>query len=92
MDLREDKNSVVGNGIHSYEIQKIKVLDEETPNTSNGVGTPNSELEGYLLANLLQKVEKSYDPGKIFSKRAKKRMLRNLDCQVDKGLLGQPLA
>ena len=29
------------------------MLDEETPNTSNGVGTLNSELEGYPLAKEL---------------------------------------
>ena len=43
---------------------KIKVLDN-MPNTSNGVDTPNSELEAYPLANLLQKVEKHYDPSKF---------------------------
>ena len=44
--MREEKNPIVGNGIHAYEVQKIEVLDEETPNTPNGVGTLNSELEG----------------------------------------------
>lgn len=29
-----------------YDVHKIKVLDDESPNTLNGVGTPNSELEG----------------------------------------------
>ncbi len=40
------------------------MLNEETPSTPNGVGTLNSELEGYPLAKLLKGVEKSYDKGK----------------------------
>ena len=36
--MREEKNPIVGNGIHAYEVQKIEEHDEETPNTSNGVG------------------------------------------------------
>ena len=50
--------------IHAYEVQKIEVLDEETPNTPNGVGTLNSELEGYPLAKLLKDFEKGHDGGK----------------------------
>ena len=42
--MREEKNPIVGNGIHAYEIQKIEVLDE-TPNTPNGTDGLNSELE-----------------------------------------------
>ena len=47
-------------------LQKIEVLDEETPNTSNGVGShPQSEIgSSYPLANLLQNVEKAHDSGK----------------------------
>lgn len=62
--MKEENKAKRGNGIHSYEVQKIEVLDEETPNTSNGVGTLNSELEGYPLAKLLQNVGKSYEKGK----------------------------
>ena len=43
--MREEKNPIVGNGIHAYEVQKIEVLDEETPNTPNGVGTPAIKRE-----------------------------------------------
>ena len=42
--MREEKNPIVGNGIHAYEVQKIEVLDE-TPNTPNGTDGLNSELE-----------------------------------------------
>ena len=61
-------------GIHSYEVQKIEVLDEETPNTPNGVGShPQSEIgSSYPLANLLQKVEKSYEKGKNLLDESKK--------------------
>ena len=64
--MREEKNPIVGNGIHAYEVQKIEVLDEETPNTSNGVGShPQSEIgSSYPLAKLLQNVGKSYEKGK----------------------------
>ena len=33
---------------------RIKVPDEKSPSTSNGVGTPNSELEAYPLAKVLK--------------------------------------
>ena len=62
--MREEKNPIVGNGIHAYEVQKIEVLDEETPNTSNGVGTLNSELEGYPLAKLIKDVGKTMEKDK----------------------------
>lgn len=63
--MREEKNAIVGNGIHAYEVQKIEVLDE-TPNTPNGVGShPQSEIgSSYPLAKLLQNVGKSYEKGK----------------------------
>ena len=75
--MREEKNPVVGNGIHSYEVQKIEVLDEETPSTLNGVGShPQSEIgSSYPLAKLLKDVVKTMDNGKKFSLRAKKAML-----------------
>ena len=40
------------------------MLDEETPNTSNGVGTLNSELEGYPLAKLIKDVGKTMEKDK----------------------------
>lgn len=63
--MREEKNPIVGNGIHAYEVQKIEVLDE-TPNTPNGVGShPQSEIgSSYPLAKLLQNVGKSYEKDK----------------------------
>ena len=33
--------------------RKIKVLDEESTNTLNGVGRPNSELEDYPHAKVM---------------------------------------
>jgi N12 class adenine-specific DNA methylase/transposase len=71
--MREEKNPVVGNGIHAYEVQKIEVLDEETPNTPNGVGSHPQPKVGssYPLANLLQKVEKAHDLGKNLLEQSK---------------------
>ena len=62
--MKEENKYNRGNGIHSYDVQKIEVLDEESPNTSNGVGTLNSELEGYPSAKLLNDVVKTMDNGK----------------------------
>lgn len=62
--MKEENKANRGNGIHSYEVQKIEVLDEETPNTSNGAGTPNSELEAYPLAKVIKKVGKTMEPDK----------------------------
>ena len=40
------------------------MLDEETPNTSNGTDGLNSELEASsAVANVIKEVEKSYDSG-----------------------------
>ena len=65
------KHSNEGNAVHAYEVQKIKVLDEETPNTSNGVGTLNSELEGYPLAKVINNVGKSYKKDKKLLEQSK---------------------
>ncbi len=62
--MKEENKAKRGNGIHSYEVQKIEVLDEQTPNTSNGVGTLNSELEGYPLAKVIQNVGKTMEKDK----------------------------
>ncbi len=61
--MREEKSSATSNGIHSYEVQKIEVLDNDLPSTSNGVGSIPQVKSGslYPLAKLLKGVEKSYD-------------------------------
>lgn len=61
--MREDSRVNEGNGIHSYEVLKIEVLDDQSPNTSNGVGTPNSELEAYPLAKIIQNFGKTMNEG-----------------------------
>ena len=58
-----------GNAPHDYRVTKVELLisGSATSNAlsnSTGVGTPNSELEAYPLAKLLQNVEKAYDKGK----------------------------
>ena len=53
--MKEENKAKRGNGIHSYEVQKIEVLDE-TPNTPNGTDGLNSELEASsAVANYLGK-------------------------------------
>ena len=47
--MREDGRSEETNGVHSYEVQKIEVLDNESPSTSNGVGTQKKDLSAYPL-------------------------------------------
>lgn len=71
--MREDGRTEMSNGIHSYEVQKIEVLDNESPSTSNGVGKPISELPAYPLAKLLKGVEKAYDKGKYLLEESEKR-------------------
>ena len=70
--MREDGRTEMSNGIHSYEVQKIEVLDNELPSTPNGVGKPISELPAYPLAKLLKGVEKSYDKGKKLLEESEK--------------------
>ncbi len=48
------------------------MLDAETPNTSNGAGTLNSELEGYPLAKVIQGVGKTMENGKNLLAESKK--------------------
>ena len=69
--MKEENRQGESNGIHSYEVQKIEMLDEETPNTPNGVGTPNSELEAYPLAKVIKDVGKTMEPEKNCLKRAR---------------------
>ena len=72
--MREEKSAATDNGIHSYEVQKIEVLDNELPSTSNGVGSQNQlRLDSsYPLAKLLKGVEKSYDKGKKLLEESEK--------------------
>ena len=71
--MREDGRSEESNGIHSYEVQKIEVLDNDLPSTSNGVGTQIENPSAYPLAKLLKNVEKAYDNGKKLLEESKKR-------------------
>ena len=72
--MREEKSFATSNGIHSYEVQKIEVLDNELPSTSNGVGSQNQIGSSYPLAKLLKDVEMSYRPGvKVLEESAKQR-------------------
>ena len=74
--MKEENRTDRGNGVHSYDVQKIEVLDEETPSTLNGVGShPQSEIgSSYPLTKLLNGVDKSYDAGKnILAESEKKR-------------------
>lgn len=72
--MREEKSAATDNGIHSYEVQKIGVLDNELPSTPNGVGSQNQlRLDSsYPLAKLLKGVEKSYDKGKKLLEESEK--------------------
>ena len=58
----------------TYKFTKIEVLDEETPNTPNGVGSHPQPKVGssYPLTNLLQKVEKAHDLGNNLLVQSKK--------------------
>ena len=58
--MHEDKKKKFG--ILSYVVTKIKVSDRITPNTSNGVGRPNSVLEAYPLANIMKDFGKAMEP------------------------------
>ena len=73
--MREGKDSATSNGIHSYAVQKIEVLDNDLPSTSNGVGSIPQVKSGslYPLAKLLKGVEKAYDKGKYLLEESEKR-------------------
>ena len=58
--MHEDKKKKFGT--LSYVVTKIKVSDRITPNTSNGVGRPNSVLEAYPLANIMKDFGKAMEP------------------------------
>ena len=74
--MREDNRKGETNGIHSYEVQKIEVLDNKLPSTSNGVGTPSNKSTAYPLAKLLQGVEKAHDKGKKLLEESEKSSKR----------------
>lgn len=61
--------------IHFYEVQKIEVLDNDLPSTSNGVGTQKKDLSAYPLAKLLKDVEKSYGASHPFERYSEKTRL-----------------
>ena len=63
--MREDVRQNIGNNVYIYETLKIKVLDEKSSNTSNGLDTPNSELEVYPLAKVIEDVGKTMEPDKL---------------------------
>lgn len=58
------------------------MLDEQTPNTPNGVDTLNSELEGYPLAKVIQNVGKIMENGK---------KLLDASREADKTIMPKPL-
>ncbi|MCF0181175.1 MAG: hypothetical protein HUK11_02800, partial [Muribaculaceae bacterium] len=66
--MREDRRPDESNGIHAYEVTKVKLLDNE-PGNSSGTGTLHEPVS---VAKLLQNVEKSYDKGKKILDESKK--------------------
>lgn len=70
--MREDRRFNEGNAVHAYEVQKIEVLDEETPNTPNGSHTSKvNALVPVAFAKVIKNVEKSYDTGKNLLEQSK---------------------
>lgn len=70
--MREDRRFNEGNAVHAYEVQKIEVLDEETPNTPNGSHTSKvNALVPVAVAKVIKNVEKSYDTGKNLLEQSK---------------------
>ena len=64
MTLMREDGQRQNNGLYAYEVANIKVFDAKSPNTLTGANTPNSELEGYPLANVIKDVGKTMEPGK----------------------------
>ena len=63
--MRENQNLEENNGIHSYKVKTIEVLNNELPSTSNGVRSESiTTIPSTSVTKLLQGVEKSYDKGK----------------------------
>ena len=70
--MRENQNSEENNGIHSYKVQTIEVLNNELPSTSNGVRSESiTTIPSTSVTKLLQGVEKSYDKGKKLLEESK---------------------
>ena len=70
--MREDRRFNEGNAVHAYEVEKIEVLDEETPNTPNGSHTSKvNALVPVAVAKVIKNVEKSYDTGKKLLEQSK---------------------
>lgn len=69
-------NKKLPHNTHSYEVQKIEVLDNDLPSTSNGVGTQIENPSAYPLAKLLKDIEKAYDNGEKVVDTKKKEHLK----------------
>lgn len=70
--MRENQNLEENNGIHSYKVQTIEVLNNELPSTSNGVRSESiTTIPSTSVTKLLQGVEKSYDKGKKLLEESK---------------------
>ncbi len=87
--LQEDGREGEGNGIHSYVAQEIKVSDIKTPNTSNGVGTPNSELEAYPLTKIIENFVKAMEPDKNLLEESAKLDEQNNNGEIQNNQSGQ---
>ena len=70
--MREDKTPQNKDGLYAYEVQKIEVLNDETPSTANGVDSTKPESLTYPLAKILQNIEKSKDSGKYLLDESKR--------------------
>lgn len=70
--MRENRVPQNKDGLYAYEVQKIEVLNDETPSTPNGEDSTKPESLTYPLAKLLNKVEKSKDSGKYLLDESKK--------------------
>ena len=70
--MREDRIPQNKDGLYAYEVQKIKVLNDETLNTLNGEDSTKPESLTYPLAKVLKDVDKSKDPGKNLLIESKK--------------------
>ena len=79
--MREDRVPQNKDGLYAYEVQKIEVLNDETPSTPNGEDSTKPESLTYPLAKLLNKVEKSKDSGKYLLDESKKAQENGCLCR-----------
>ena len=72
-----EKNPIIGNGIHAYEVQKIELLEDHKELDKSR--TPRTTSNSIAVAKLLQNVEKSYEKGKkvLLQERLTKGLCRN---------------